>query len=54
MGEPVGTLTQTRDGVAGFGVEPAAESGPNQRQVIYVELRRDGVPVDPTPWFDFD
>lgn len=53
-GEPVGTLTQTRDGVAGFGVEPASVSGPNQRQVLYVELRRDGVPVDPAPWFAFE
>ena len=50
-GEPVGTLTQMRAGVAGFGVEPLSVSGPNQRQVLYVELRRDGVPVDPAPWF---
>ena len=53
-GEPVGTLTQSRGGVAGFGVEPATESGPNQRQVLYVELRHEGVPVDPAPWFGFD
>ncbi|SOH95194.1 Septal ring factor EnvC, activator of murein hydrolases AmiA and AmiB [Monaibacterium marinum] len=53
-GEPIGTLTQSGSGVAGFGVEPQAENGPNQQQVIYIELRHDGVPVDPTLWFELN
>ncbi|WP_316015497.1 murein hydrolase activator EnvC family protein [Roseobacter sp. HKCCA0434] len=50
-GEPVGTLTQTRSGPAGFGLEPQGETGTNRQRTIYVELRRNGVPVDPAPWF---
>ena len=38
-GAPVGSLP----GSAGTGANPGAN--------LYVELRRDGEPVDPAPWF---
>jgi septal ring factor EnvC (AmiA/AmiB activator) len=46
-GEPVGVM-------AGLGTNPGANSGvtpPAGRPKLYLELRRDGQPVDPVPWF---
>ncbi len=51
-GEPVGRITQTRARVAGFALEPDPESSPNPKRLLYVELRRGGVPVDPASWFE--
>ena len=49
-GEPVGRMG--RNGVAGQGTpqsgNPAATSGGRQ---LYIEFRRNDVPVDPVPWF---
>jgi septal ring factor EnvC (AmiA/AmiB activator) len=43
-GEPVAVM-----GVSG-GQAPAAPAGP-KRSMLYVEFRKDGTPVDPSPWW---
>ena len=41
--EPVGTMIGANKAVAG--------NGPSNAPVLYVELRRDGKPIDPDPWW---
>lgn len=52
-GEPVGTLSigsGTREDDA-FLIENTAQGGTDPTNTLYIELRRDGVPIDPAPWF---
>lgn len=44
-GEPVGAMGETRLASA------AAFAGDGTRPVLYVEFRKDGKPVDPSPWW---
>ncbi|MDP2619050.1 MAG: peptidoglycan DD-metalloendopeptidase family protein [Hyphomicrobiales bacterium] len=45
-GEPVGTMGEG----AAFG-HSFAGSGASDRPVLYVEFRKDGISIDPTPWW---
>src|SRR6516164_5457189 len=46
-GEPVATMG------GGSQASPAGASGPKQ-SVLYVEFRKDGAPIDPSPWWATD
>jgi septal ring factor EnvC (AmiA/AmiB activator) len=52
-GEPLGTLaagSTTRKDDA-FLLENAGQGATGAANTLYIELRRDGVPIDPAPWF---
>jgi septal ring factor EnvC (AmiA/AmiB activator) len=44
-GEPVGIINKTNVGSQG-----ATTNGSNKTNELYVEMRRDGLPINPTPW----
>lgn len=43
-GEPVGVMGSGEERLAGFGTG-------GSRPVLYIEFRKDGLPVDPSPWW---
>jgi septal ring factor EnvC (AmiA/AmiB activator) len=47
-GEPVAIMN---GGAPGSGSQRAASPAANDRPVLYVEFRKDGTPVDPSPWW---
>jgi septal ring factor EnvC (AmiA/AmiB activator) len=53
-GEPVGVMGETRDAAAlaaaGAGGGTSAANGIDG-PALYVEFRKDGVPIDPGPWW---
>lgn len=53
-GEPVGVMGETRDATAvwsGLFAEPSPRPGANDDPVLYIEFRKDGVSIDPGPWW---
>jgi len=44
-GEPIGAMGEAR--VASTSAAPNGNTGPE----LYIEFRKDGKPVDPTPWW---
>jgi septal ring factor EnvC (AmiA/AmiB activator) len=50
-GEPVGVLGGLQPEAEEFLIAGTAENRPAGAETLYVELRKDGEPVDPTPWF---
>jgi septal ring factor EnvC (AmiA/AmiB activator) len=42
-GEPVAVM--------GNGSQGSATPAPSSRPVLYVEFRKDGTPIDPSPWW---
>jgi septal ring factor EnvC (AmiA/AmiB activator) len=44
-GEPIGRMGETKLASA------ASLDVPSSRPVLYIEFRKDGVPIDPTPWW---
>jgi septal ring factor EnvC (AmiA/AmiB activator) len=47
-GEPVATMS----GASGTGSQATATPVPNlDKPVLYVEFRKDGTPIDPSPWW---
>jgi septal ring factor EnvC (AmiA/AmiB activator) len=52
-GEPLGSLGGPPPRVEDFLIETGTEDGTLPSETLYMELRRDGVPVDPEPWFAF-
>lgn len=60
-GEPIGRLFNTGTGGEGTGGEgtrgpgsgDAGNGDANGQPVLYIEMRKDGAPVDPAPWIQF-
>jgi len=53
-GEPVGRMSSGGNAANGSqSANPAARSSAGQAPVLYIELRKDGAPVDPAPWIRF-
>jgi septal ring factor EnvC (AmiA/AmiB activator) len=50
-GEPLGTLGGALPTSEEFLLEAGAEAGQITQEQLYVELRRQGEPIDPAPWF---
>lgn len=50
-GEPIGTLGGPLPSSEEFLLEAERQPGQITQETLYVELRRDGEPVDPAPWF---
>lgn len=53
-GEPVGLLGGLQAASEEFLIEETAAPRETRTETLYMEFRRDGEPVDPTPWFSFD
>ena len=53
-GEPLGLLGGDIAGDEEFLIDAAADSASQVMQTVYIELRRNGQSVDPTPWFNLD
>lgn len=53
-GEPLGSLGGAPPAAEEFLIEFANGSAGLGRETLYMEIRRDGAPVDPEPWIDFD
>ncbi|GIX13788.1 MAG: hypothetical protein KatS3mg118_1747 [Paracoccaceae bacterium] len=52
-GEPVGVLGGLQPSADGFLIDPGGDLAETRSETLYMELRQDGVPVDPAPWFRF-
>ena len=53
-GEPVGVMGDVRDATAvwsGLFTAPPIRQDANDDPVLYIEFRKDGVPIDPGPWW---
>jgi septal ring factor EnvC (AmiA/AmiB activator) len=49
-GEPVGSMAPAGGSISGT-PQGAGDLSPAGRPKLYLELRRNGQPVDPVPWF---
>ncbi len=49
-GEPVAVMGGGTQVASAAGTGPSSVAGPSQ-PVLYIEFRKDGTPVDPTPWW---
>ncbi len=53
-GDPIGQLGGSDTTDEEFLIAASAETGVQVAQTLYIELRKDGESVDPTPWFQQD
>lgn len=51
MGDPIGLLGGSEATSEEYLIDSAQETGVQQQQTLYIELRRNGESVDPAPWF---
>ncbi len=54
QGDPIGQLGGSETADEEFLIEASAETGVQVAQTLYIEIRKDGESVDPTPWFQQD
>ncbi|MEM9852091.1 MAG: peptidase M23, partial [Pseudomonadota bacterium] len=50
-GAPIGLLGGTPAGAQEFLIEASEGGGTISPETLYIEIRYDGEPVDPGPWF---
>jgi len=53
-GDPIGLLKGDQPGADEFLIELTSGKSFIRNESLYIELREDGIPVDPTPWFVLD
>jgi septal ring factor EnvC (AmiA/AmiB activator) len=52
-GEPIGAMDGPPPASEEFLIDVTLGNGTLSQESLYIELRRDGAPVDPAPWFAF-